>query len=246
MVFKTRGIVLRLVRYGETSAIVSIFTELFGLQSYIVNGIRTASRKGSGKGIMYQPSAILDLEVYHQDLKNLQRIREAQWGHLYKYIFFDVIKHAVGLYLIELLQKCLKQPEANPDLFHFTEDTFLHLDVADDAVTANLPLYFSLHVASFFGLRIDDNYGADRPILDLREGYFVAGKPEHPHFLEEPLSGFTAQLLRVMQPQELPEIRLNRETRRQLLQAYEMFFSLHITGFTPMKTLPVLKALLEG
>ena len=37
MLYKTRGIVFRFVKYGETSIIVTIFTELFGLQSYIVN-----------------------------------------------------------------------------------------------------------------------------------------------------------------------------------------------------------------
>ncbi len=35
----TKGIVLRTVKYGETSVIVTIFTELFGIQSYIVNGV---------------------------------------------------------------------------------------------------------------------------------------------------------------------------------------------------------------
>ena len=46
MVHKTKGIVLRTVKYGETSVIVTILTELFGLQSYLVNGVRTSSGKG--------------------------------------------------------------------------------------------------------------------------------------------------------------------------------------------------------
>ena len=45
---KTKGIVLRSVKYGETSIIVTIFTELFGVQSYLVNGIRTSSKKAAG------------------------------------------------------------------------------------------------------------------------------------------------------------------------------------------------------
>lgn len=45
MISKTKGIVLRSVKYGETSLIVTIFTELFGLQSYLVNGVRQASKK---------------------------------------------------------------------------------------------------------------------------------------------------------------------------------------------------------
>ncbi len=46
MIHSTKGIVLRTVKYGETSVIVTIYTELFGAQSYLVNGVRTSSKKG--------------------------------------------------------------------------------------------------------------------------------------------------------------------------------------------------------
>ena len=48
-IHKTRGIVLRSVKYGETSLVVTIFTEIFGLQSYIVNGVRASTKKATGK-----------------------------------------------------------------------------------------------------------------------------------------------------------------------------------------------------
>ena len=88
MVHKTKGIVIRVTRYGETSVIASIYTELFGIQSYIVNGVRTSSKKGSGQGNMFQPAAILDLVVYHNELKNIQRIKDFRWSHLYETLFF--------------------------------------------------------------------------------------------------------------------------------------------------------------
>jgi DNA repair protein RecO (recombination protein O) len=171
---KTRGIVLRTVKYGETSLIVTLYTELFGIQSYLVNGVRTSTRKGPGKANLFQPAAILDLVVYHNLLKNLQRIREFKWGVLYQHIFFNVLKNAVALFMIELLQKCLKQPEPNPDLFFFIEDAFLHLDAAEGRVLANFPLFFILHLAGFFGFKIEDTYSEHTPFLDLNEGQFVA------------------------------------------------------------------------
>lgn len=45
MIYSTKGIVLRTIKYGETSVIASIFTESFGVQSYIVNGVRTSGKK---------------------------------------------------------------------------------------------------------------------------------------------------------------------------------------------------------
>ena len=35
MLFKTRGIVINYIRYRETSVIVKIYTEEFGIQTYI-------------------------------------------------------------------------------------------------------------------------------------------------------------------------------------------------------------------
>ena len=241
---KTKGIILRTVKYGETSLVVTIYTELFGLQSYMVNGVRTSSRKGPGKANLFQPAAILDLVVYHNELKNLQRIREFRWGTLYQHIFFDVLKNAVALFMVELLQKCIKQPEPNPDLFYFIEDAFIHLDESGGRVLANYPLFFILHLAGFFGFSIQDIYTEDFSILDLREGRFVSEHPQHPYVLEGTHSFLTSQLLRVRRPEELQGLPLNQETRRQLLQAYQGFYALHVPDFGEMRTLTVLQTVL--
>lgn len=242
---KTKGIVLRTVKYGETSLVVTIFTELFGIQSYIVNSVRTATKKGSGKANYFQPTAILDLVVYHNELKNLNRIKEFKWSVIYQHIFSDVRKNAVALFMVELLTKCLKQPENNPELFQFAEDAFLHLDKANDAITANFPLFFALHLPVFFGFRITGNHSSQYSFLDMREGIFVEQHPMHPHFLEGKQAEITSQLLKVMQPQELETIKLNHDFRRNLLFVYENYYALHLQDFGSLKTLPVLREILS-
>jgi DNA repair protein RecO (recombination protein O) len=242
---KTKGVILRTVKYGETSLVVTIFTELFGIQSYLVNGVRKSSKKGNGKANLFQPAAILELIVYHNELRNLQRIKEFRWAHLYQNIFSDIKKNAVALYIVELLTKCLKQPEANEELFQFAEDAFLRLDESNEAVTANFPLFLSLHLATFFGFRIDDRYSEKNRFLDLQEGTFVSEHPSHPHFLEEKQAEVTSELLRVRQPEELEQIKLNHDFRRNLLYAYETYYAFHIQEFGTMKTLPVLKEILN-
>jgi DNA repair protein RecO (recombination protein O) len=238
---RTKGIVLKTVKYGETSLIVTLYTELLGIQSYLVNGVRSSSRKGPGKANLFQPAAILDLLVYHNELKNLQRIREFTWATLYKDILSNILKNAVALFMVELLQKTLKQPEPNPDLFYFIEDSFLCLDNSEGQVLANFPLFFTLHLAGFFGFRIQDMYSEVNAILDLQEGQFVPEPPHHQQILEGALSYNTAQLLRVRQPKELQELPLNQESRRLLLRAYLTFYALQIPDFGEMRTLAVLQ-----
>jgi len=242
---KTKGVVLRSVKYGESSLIVTMFTELFGVQSYLVNGVRTSTKKGSGRANLFQPAAILDLVVYHNELRNLQRIREFKWGYLYRDVLSDIKKNAVASFMVELLAKSLKQPEANEDLFHFVEDCFLHLDAGSEAVTANFPLFFALHLATFFVCRISDEYSQKNCFLDLKEGLFVAERPSHPNFLEEKKAAVTSQLLKVLQPGELEQIKLNHDFRRNLLYAFEGYYAFHIQDFGTMKSLPILKEILN-
>lgn len=243
MTHKTKGIVLRTIKYGETSLVVTIFTELFGVQAYMVNGVRSSKNK-SAKANYFLPGAILDLLVYHHEQKNIQRIKEFGWAVLYQHVLSDVIKNSIALFMVELLQKCLKQPEQNTSLFYFCEDALLQLDSAEKTVTANFSLFFTLHLAQFFGFRMADDYSDEYNILDLQEGSFVAEQPVYPHFIEGENALLTSHLLKVMQPSELADIKLHHDTRRKLLLRYCDYYSLHIPDFGQMKTLTVLHEVL--
>ncbi len=243
MTHKTRGIVLRSIKYGETSLVVTIFTELFGVQTYMVNGVRTA-KKSSAKANHFQPVAILDLVVYHNENKQMQRIREFSWAVLYNSLLSDVIKNSIASFMAELIQKCLKQPEPNTDLYNFCEESFLQLDKSDKIVAANFALFFTLHLTHFFGFRMAGNFSSDNQVLDLQEGSFIDHQPTHPNFIEGKNAELTAQLLKVMQPVELVEFKLNHEIRRNLLLRYLEYYALHIHDFGQMKTLMVLQEVL--
>ncbi|MEP6948856.1 MAG: DNA repair protein RecO [Ginsengibacter sp.] len=242
MIYSTKGIVIRTVKYGETSVIAAIFTEMFGIQSYMVNGVRSYGK--TSKAHFFQSSSILDMQVYHSELKNLQRIKEVNWSHLYRNILSDVTKNAVALYMVELLQKCLKQPESNPDLFHFCEDAFLQLDISDAEVTANFPLYFCLQLAHFFGFRLQNNYSDERNLFNCREGNFADKILANDYFVEAGISYYISQLLKASQPEDLLKIKLNKSIRRTILSALENYYAFHIPEFGTMKTLPVLHELL--
>jgi DNA repair protein RecO (recombination protein O) len=239
MTHKTKGIVLRTIKYGETSLVVTILTELFGVQTYMVNGVRS-SKKSNAKANYFQPAAILDLVVYHSDAKTMHRIKEFSWNYLYDNVLTNVIKNSIAAFMVELLYKCLKQPEANIDLFNFCEDALHELDKGTVKAIANFPLFFALHLPYFLGFRIADNYSEEENILDLSEGQFISHMPPHPHFISDDDAATTSQLLKIMQPNELEQLALNRQTRWRLLMRYQQFYALHVQEFGQMKTLQVL------
>jgi len=244
-IHKTKGIVLRCVKYGDTSIIANIYTELFGLQSYIIKGARKTSKKGASNINYFTPASILDLQVYHNELKQLQFIKEFQWAYLYNEIPYDIIKNAVAMFAIELIQHSIKQPESNPDLFYYIENCLIKLDTASITIAANFPLYFSLKLGEQMGLGIQGDYSLITPILDLQDGYYVSERPIHSYFIEGNLATITTNIINLKSIDELENLKLNQSIRRALIEYYIQYFALHISNFIELRSLEVLKEVLE-
>ena len=244
MTHKTKGIVLRTVQYGETSVITAVYTELFGLQSYIIKGVRQSTKKTQSKQMYFQPGAILEMEVYHNSLKNLQFIKEYKWHYLYNKVLFDVVRNAIAQFMIELFHQSIKQPEGNPELFYLLEGSLLEADKGADAIVANLPLYFILHLSTELGFQLQGNYSIETPVFDLHEGAFINNEPVNSNFV----TGFFAETISKIQSiqfyNDLENIKLNRQMRAQILNALLQYISYHITDFKELKSLPVLKEVL--
>jgi len=208
----------------------------------MVNGVRTSGK--SAKAHFFQPSSLLEMQVYHNELKNLQRIKEVKWSSLYKNVLSDVIKNSIALFMVELLQKTLKQPETNENLFHFCEDAFLHLDVAEKEITANFAVYFSIRIAQISGFSLQNNYSEKRNIFNIKEGDFVEENLADAEFITPQLSRDFSEMLKAIHPNDLSEIKMNGKTRSSMLKIMESFYAWHIPEFGKMKTLNVLSAIL--
>ncbi|WP_346236088.1 DNA repair protein RecO [Niabella insulamsoli] len=245
----TKGIVLRTVKYGDTSLIANIYTELFGLQSYILNGVRAAGKKGGSRIGFFQPGVLLDMEVYHNELKQINRIKEYKFSFIYKEILNDVFKNGVASYMVELLAKCLKLPEANYGLFGFVEDCFIALDGCPDNIMANFPIFFAVQLSHFFGFQPQGmarvSQKENEIFFDIEEGRFTSDPVYHHLYLEDQHAIVLAELLQARVPAELAEIHANAESRRKILDAMEIYYGLHLQDFGKMKTLPILKEILR-
>ena len=246
MLLQTKAIVLRTVEFGDTSLIVTCFTQAAGLQSYLVKGARTTGKKGQSMRPYLQPAALLDLVVYQQPQKNLQYIREMRWAAVYKKVLQQVLHTGVAIFMIELLQKSISQHEADPDFFAWVESYLLLLDEAEPAVVANLPLHFALRLSEQLGLKPEANFGAAHPYFDLKEGCFVAQMPAHPNFLEGNAARLMHDLLACEHPITLYRIKMNRDQRQELLNACETYFQLHLDGFGHLNSQLVLQAIFSG
>ena len=92
---QTKAIVLRTTKYGETSLICTLFTELFGVQSYLLKGVRHVGVKSkTNRAGLLQIGSQLDVVVEHKPNKSLQTIKE---------LFFRNIPYSIFLTLFTIL-----------------------------------------------------------------------------------------------------------------------------------------------
>lgn len=245
MLQNTHAIILRQVKYGESSIIVTAYTEKFGLQSYIVKGVRQVAKKtGSSKSVYFQPGAILEMQVYHNDLKNLQFVKDYQWHTIYNKIFFDVVRNSIALYIVELLLHSIHQTETNAELFAFIKEGLVAADTISDREAANLPLFFTLQLCNQLGFQMQGQYSSNCTYLDLQQGFYTEHPPTHVYYVSDDTAKFISELLQVTNIKESSSVMLNRQQRENILHALQQFLALHIAGYGELKSLSVLKTVL--
>jgi DNA repair protein RecO (recombination protein O) len=130
MLHKTKGIVLSHLPYKETSIICQIFTEKFGLESFIENGVRTS--KGKNKIALFQTLTILDMVVYQNPKTEIQRISELRCAYNTQTLYTDYRKNAMLLFMAEVLTKSLHGKETNETLFGFVENALMLFDITQE------------------------------------------------------------------------------------------------------------------
>ncbi len=244
MLHNTKGIVLRVTKFGDTSIILTAYTELFGVQQYMVKGVRVTSKKGANKAVFYQPAAILQMEVYHSPMKQLQMVKDVSWDFVYQNVYSDVLRNAVATYIVEVLQQTM-QPEPHPELFYLIEDTFKQLDKGGPSLASNLPIYFLIHLSQNMGFGLQGKYTATTPVLDVREGQFVEKVPTHPYFLEGAEAQTASSFLQVQFYNDLDTIILTGTQRKKILELFQLSLSWHYKKFSEIKSLPILQEVLR-
>lgn len=218
MIHKTRGVVFRFTRYGETSIIVTIFTELFGLQSYMVNGIR--SKNAKNRIALYQPLTLLNLVVYHRDSANIERIREASINYPYRTLATDIRKSTLAIFLTELMNKTVREESQTQEMYEFIADSLITLDQMEQGYE-NFHLIFMMKLARILG------FGADRIEEVLTEQ--VAD------------SETQAALARVLTVGYTSPLHITNLQRRAILDVLLHFYHRHVEHLGEIKSVQVLR-----
>lgn len=235
MYYKTDGIFLHGLKYGDSGRIVTVYTESFGRCSFLLQGIH--AKKSANKVNLLQPLFLLEMEIDLRHGRELQRARELRIKYPYQAVPYDIIKSSQAIFIAELLYKVLKEEEARPELFQFLIHSFQILDLLEQG-EANFHLSFLIQLTRYMGFAPTNNFGDSNLFFDMVSGLFYPVKPIHPNYLEQEESKLFSQII-TSGYNHMNQLKLNSRQRNLILQRLMDYYSLHLGIHLNIKSLEV-------
>ena len=235
--YKARGIVLHTVKYGDSSMVVYLLTDIGGRRSYMVQGVRSRSGRGS-KMALFQPMFPVELEGAERAHGEMHRLREVHAAYPLQSIPFDVRKSTLALFMAEVVYKLVRECEPNPELFEFVWQSIRALDLIDNGI-ADFHLWFMANLSRYLGFCPGNDYIANS-WFDIREGLYVPTLPPHPAVMSRActslLNAFLSNDVSV-----LGNLGLNRERRVEFLNAMIVYFGYHLDAVGSVQSIRILQ-----
>ena len=160
---KTRAVVLRMVKYGESKLVVDMFTEEHGRVAFMVSA--SNSHKGRNKRRLFQPLSLLYIRYDHRLKPGLQTLREASLAYPLSDLPTHPHKLPIAFFLSEFLCHATRDEQQNLPLFHFIAESVTWLDGAREGF-ANFHVVFMTRLTAFLGFMPNTE--------DYRPGYVLS------------------------------------------------------------------------
>lgn len=237
MVFSTQGIVLHRFKYSDEKTIVKIYTEKFGLQSYLIYG--ASSKKARQTLSILQALFLIDMQVYHNEKRDLQKLKEVSNAFPFTSIPFDIYKSSVSIFLAEFLMSILNENDIDEDLFLFLTEAIKIYDNNNEK-HLNFHILLLFKMCAYFGINPENNFSFEKTTFDLEAGKFITGIPNHKNFADVSLSLLIHKLFSI-NLKDNKSFTLNNLERRGLLNIIINFYRIHLGKPKNLKTLKVLQ-----
>lgn len=230
--FVDEGIVLQKTNYSETSLIVKIFTLEKGVQSFIFPGAKRKNKKGN----LISSLSIIQFQYFQRNESNLAKISNVEAEVVFKAIPFDPIKSSITFFINEVILKCIKEEQHNPELYYFLKSSISILDLLEN--DAYFPIQFLLTFTKYLGFY--PKVEKDGVFFDLLEGKISKYEPAHPNYLDKNQTKLILAILGTKFDEKIV-LSLNAEKRRLLTYDILKYYQIIFDNFSTIKSLPILE-----
>lgn len=239
MLHSTKGIVLHYFKYSENSIIVKIFTQKFGLQSYILKGVN--SKKSKASKAYLQPLSLVEITTYYKHKKGLQSLKGIKPDFTFQTIPFNINKSSIAFFLCEVLNKLIIEEEPNDDLYEFLYYSIQYLD-ADNNNYVNFHVIFLALLTKYLGIYPQGIELEETSFFDMEQGAFKVLMPKHVNVL----SAENTQILKeIFKEKYHAEITVSNKTRSEILKGLLDYYTIHLQNLSNLKTKEILSDILS-
>ena len=219
MLEKSGAVILKLVAFGDTSQIATVYSELHGLQSYMFKGVKGRKKKGASSLF---PLMLLQAVVYQKQGTRLSTVSEYQATPLLGGLLSSPRSMLMAQLMAEVSQKSLKAEQADEELYRFLVKSALALDQGA-LLPADLPSWM-MAFAEILGF---GPAWSEEGWFNLHTGRMDRLREPGAHYAR---AGF-------LQPSTI-----SQDFPVADLQDAARYFQFHIPGFGALRTLEVLAA----
>lgn len=242
MADSTEALVIKSVKFSETSLILHLFTHKFGLVPIMLKGVRKSKK---GQANIVNPGSYLQCTIDYQNQRNFQYLKDYKPAKVFWNIIGQIPKNCILIFCIEILQEILVEGDEQSDLFDFSINFFKYLDQIEDDKIANLPFYFLGKICFFLGYQIPlDYHPVDRPYFNIHQASFESSPSVMAPILQEEESHLLFQLLNA-NLEDIHQIKIKGITRQILQDTLIDYLRIHTPYFRKIKSLEVLRAILS-
>lgn len=230
-----RGIILARSPYSETSLIVTILTELHGIQTFLFQG---AKKK---KGTVLFPMALVEFSYYRRNDSAMGKMTDVALAEKITELPTNPLKASICFFVVELIQKTQRQGIQESALFHFLWEEAVWLNLSNEL--ANYPCWLLAKYAQFCGI-VPSVEGNQPTVFDFLGGKLTTIRPTHVIYCEHPWLHWFQNMLEDSKIVFL-SLTIPRDERSWCLDTWLDYYRQHLNGMHEMKSLEIIRTVLH-
>lgn len=255
MIVSTDAIVLRSMKYGETSKIVTFYSRRYGKIKVIAKGARN---RNNAFGASLEPMTHSSIVLYKKEQRDLHVLSKCEIAQPFLKLNEDGDRMAVGLAMIELVNMVMHDEEENQPMFALLLQSLEAIDAASGRFI-NVLFSFELRMSEIFGYELtlqhcsrcgrDIVEGAENgnAFLQVANGSIVCAEC-HARFNAGGIKVSKGIVRSLLQLKTVPvksasDIVLSSSNRSEMFALLQTYLKYHIEGVRTLKSLSLFTTL---
>lgn len=246
------GIILRNIRHGETSSIITVFTRERGKIGLISKGARRRIKSGSPLALELFTEA--EFVYYHKPTRDLQLLKELALQNPHLGIRDSLSGMTIGSAILELLLCSLREEDPHQDLYFATREALLALDYHEGV---SLPLLWKYELILFkalgFGLQMQKCAVTGKPLTPpfsapirfrYRDGVFLSPETTFSGPTDGVLTSESFALLSRLSEasyQFAGRLKVKESTEQELIRFLQSYLESHLPVRGTLRSLEALR-----